>query len=316
MKFSIGIPAYKATFLKECIDSILNQTFLDYELIIVNDASPEDIDSIVNSYSDSRIRYFKNAKNFGAENLVDNWNKCLTFALGEYFILMGDDDMMCSDYLEEFNRLINKHPKLSVYHCRSMIIDENSNFITLTETRPEFESVYENIWHCITEKRVQFISDFVYQRKLLVKNGGFYKIPLAWASDDISAYIASMGNGIANTNKPVFNYRKNAQTISSSGNFEFKLQAIKEEQFWLKSFLNKITPSNKVDRHLHQMISTHLNNYATKKKVYTLSSNLKQIKLSRIGYWYSILRQYNISIPVFVYAVIIRIKDKRKLKAS
>ena len=50
MKFSIAIPAFKAKYLKECIDSILAQTYKDFELIIVNDASPEDIDSVVKPY--------------------------------------------------------------------------------------------------------------------------------------------------------------------------------------------------------------------------------------------------------------------------
>ena len=49
MKYSFVLPAYKARFFKEALDSILNQTYNDFELIIVNDASPEDLDSIVNS---------------------------------------------------------------------------------------------------------------------------------------------------------------------------------------------------------------------------------------------------------------------------
>src|SRR5690606_28530398 len=110
MKFSIGIPAFKARFLKECIDSILSQTFSDFELIIVNDASPENIDDIVKNYSDSRIRYYVNEKNFGAEQVVDNWNKCLSYALGDYFVLMGDDDLMMPNYLYEFSKLIDRYP--------------------------------------------------------------------------------------------------------------------------------------------------------------------------------------------------------------
>ena len=97
--FTIGIPAYKSTFLKECIDSILAQDYSNFELIIVNDASPEDIDSIVSSYNDKRIRYYKNERNFGAEHVVDNWNKCLAYATGDYFVLMGDDDKMELDFL-------------------------------------------------------------------------------------------------------------------------------------------------------------------------------------------------------------------------
>lgn len=62
MKFSITIPAFKAKFLKECIDSVLSQTYKNFEVIIVNDASPEDLTSIVNQYDDPRIRYFINEK--------------------------------------------------------------------------------------------------------------------------------------------------------------------------------------------------------------------------------------------------------------
>ena len=62
IKYSFVLPAYKARFFREAIDSILAQTYKDFELIIVNDASPEDLDSIVNSYDDSRIRYYVNER--------------------------------------------------------------------------------------------------------------------------------------------------------------------------------------------------------------------------------------------------------------
>lgn len=71
--FSIIIPVYKARFLKECIDSILAQTYHNFELILVNDGSPYDIDSIVGQYHDSRIKYYKREKGYGAVRLVDNW---------------------------------------------------------------------------------------------------------------------------------------------------------------------------------------------------------------------------------------------------
>ena len=74
MKFSITIPAYKRSYLKEAIDSCLAQTYGDFELIIVNDHSPENLDAIVTQYNDPRIRYYVNEKNCGAVNVVDNWN--------------------------------------------------------------------------------------------------------------------------------------------------------------------------------------------------------------------------------------------------
>ena len=64
VKYSFVLPAYKARFFREAIESILNQTYSEFELIIVNDASPEDLDSIVNSYSDERIRYYRNKEKY------------------------------------------------------------------------------------------------------------------------------------------------------------------------------------------------------------------------------------------------------------
>ena len=84
IKYSVTVPACKAQFLAECIDSILAQTYKNFELIIVNDASPQDLDSIVSKYDDPRIRYYKNKVGFGAEHVVGNWNKCLEYATGDY----------------------------------------------------------------------------------------------------------------------------------------------------------------------------------------------------------------------------------------
>src|SRR5690606_42120426 len=90
VKFSICIPAYKSRFLQECIQSILRQTLDNLELIILNDCSPEPVEEIVFQFEDSRINYVKNSSNVGSLNLVDNWNKCLSLAQGEYIMIMGD----------------------------------------------------------------------------------------------------------------------------------------------------------------------------------------------------------------------------------
>lgn len=71
-RFSFVLPVFKAKYLSESIDSILNQTMSDFELIIVNDQSPDDIDSIVFSFNDSRIQYDINEKNIGGTDLILN----------------------------------------------------------------------------------------------------------------------------------------------------------------------------------------------------------------------------------------------------
>ena len=308
--FSIGIPAFKANFFKECIDSILAQTYTDFELIIVNDASPENIDEIVHQYSDDRIQYYVNIQNIGAEHVVDNWNKCLSYAKGEYFILMGDDDKIEPNYLDEFAKLINKYPDLNVYHCRSYVINEESQKIWLTQSWPEYESVYDNIWHRINNYRDQYISDFVYNRNTLVARGGFYKLPLAWASDDISAYIAMKDNGIAHINIPLLSYRVNAQTISSTGCPKLKFNAIQLEENWILSFMKEQVPEKHIDKIIYSSISKKISYIFNKKKGYIIAKSLNKQFTKNLLFWLRNSKRNDVPIWLVGYAFLIFIKQK------
>lgn len=62
MKFSIGIPAYKGVFFEECLNSLLQQNYSDFEIIIVDDASPDNLIQIVEKFQDKRIQYYRNDK--------------------------------------------------------------------------------------------------------------------------------------------------------------------------------------------------------------------------------------------------------------
>lgn len=310
MKFSILIPAYKRQYLQECIESILKQTYTDFEIIIVNDASPEDLDSIVNSFSDQRIQYFINNKNCGAVNVVDNWNLCLKHAQGEYIICMGDDDRLLPNCLEEYDQLIQRHPGLGIYHAWTEIIDENSNIIKMQEARPEREGVYSMMWGRWLN-RIQYIGDFLFNRKILLANGGFFKIPLAWGADDISSYIAAQKAGIANTQVPIFQYRINSQTISNTGNATIKLEAINLEEEWYKHFLSiEPTDTNKIERIYRQMLIKDLPKIMAKKRIRTISLDMACNGLTQIFKFLHEREKYNLSISIIIYSMIEAIKHR------
>jgi glycosyltransferase involved in cell wall biosynthesis len=236
--FSVTIPAYKAKFLKECIDSILEQTYKNFELIIVNDASPQDLDRIVASYDDRRIRYYKNKKNCGAVHLVDNWNRCLNYASGDYILCMGDDDKLKPNCLEEYVKLINKYPGLNLYHALTEIIDENSQFYCMQEPRPKREGMFSMIYGRLHNCREQYIGDWLFKTKWLKNRGGYVDMPLAWSSDDLTAYLAAMDGGVANSQIPMFQYRVNTQTISNNGNTMIKFKAMMSAFEKIKGLLN------------------------------------------------------------------------------
>lgn len=311
MKFSVTIPAYKATYLKECIESILAQTYTDFELIIVNDASPEDLTSIVHSFNDPRIRYYINEKNCGAINVVDNWNKCLEHSTGDYIICMGDDDKLLPTCLEDYSKLINKYPGLGVYHAWTQIINEHSEIIRMVDPRPEYESIYSFMlsrWN----GREQFIGDFLFDRKELFSVGGFYKLPLAWASDDISVFIAAEKSGIANMQKPGFQYRINSETISKNGNVGLKLKAINGLYEWTYNFLvDKPNDKNSIDYIYWKILVEKLDNMIFKYKIYTLSVEITHNLFKSINY-FLFFKKYSLSFKIVMLAFLIACKNRLK----
>ena len=258
MKFTVAIPAYKGKFLKECIESVLAQSYKDFELIVVDDASPDNLAEIAGSFDDPRLSYHRNKTNCGAVDVVDNWNKCLAMAKGEYICLMGDDDTMADDYLMEMHRLTLKYPEADALHGRTLETDETGKPTILYQAWPEHQSVYDLIWHRISRLRVTFISDFVFRTSTLRAAGGYYKLPLAWGSDDITSYIAASKSGIASTNKVVFHYRRNGLSITQSGNAMHKINAISAEGQWLQAFISNSRPKSDEDRLLASMIAGHI----------------------------------------------------------
>lgn len=280
MKYTIAIPAYKSEFLKDCIQSILVQTFEDFELIIVNDASPENIDEIVHSFSDHRIRYYKNEENFGAENVVMNWNKCLDLSRGDYFLLMGDDDMLSPNYLMSFSQIIEINPEFNVFHCQTIIIDHRGNEIMRTPNLPPYESITDMIKQRLLQNRGQYISDFVYRTESLKSFGGFFYLPLAQMSDDISAYRSCGTIGISNVSEYLLFYRQHDKTISSIGNEELIIKALSIGEKWiLRNFHNmsniKSSPFSYLKLRILILISFH------KKKMEVLNRKIKLNGLSK-----------------------------------
>ncbi|RYY30107.1 MAG: glycosyltransferase family 2 protein [Chitinophagaceae bacterium] len=112
-RVSILIPTYNyAHYLGEAITSALNQTFQDFELIIVDDQSTDNTDEVVQAYlTDSRISYYKNRENLG---LARNFNESLKYARGEYIKYLLADDLLHPALLEKFVPIMDANPNISL----------------------------------------------------------------------------------------------------------------------------------------------------------------------------------------------------------
>lgn len=305
MKYSVLMPAFKQSYLNEAISSCLSQNIYDWELIVVDDASPEDLKSVVDKFQDERIKYYRNDKNYGALNVVDNWNKCLSYATGDYVICMGDDDKLLPNALEEYTKLIEKYPYVDVFHGWTEVINEQSEVINLLDTRPEWESVYSLMWQRWTVRQ-QFIGDFLFKTMTLRRNGGFYKQPLAWGSDDITAYINAKEHGVVNTQVPVFQYRQTSITLSSISNGKIKLDALQKEKLWTEQFLSNSSVKNEMDKLLLDLLTQNISARFEKRKIDTITKDVKFSNniLRRVVYWVRLYHSLDIPASKFLKAIL------------
>ena len=124
-KVSVCMPTYnKADFIAEAIQSVLDQTFKDFELIITDDVSSDNSEEIIRSFNDPRIKFIKNKKNLG---MINNWNKAVSMANGEYITILHGDDRYLPEFLAAESEILDKSPNVGYVFSACNIIDENGN---------------------------------------------------------------------------------------------------------------------------------------------------------------------------------------------
>lgn len=107
-KVSLCVPVYNtAKYIKEAIDSILNQSYQDFELVIVDNCSTDGTAEILKTYHDSRIKLYRNETTI---SVPKNWNKCLEYAQGDYVSLYHADDIYYPNIVEEEVAVMDKYP--------------------------------------------------------------------------------------------------------------------------------------------------------------------------------------------------------------
>jgi glycosyltransferase involved in cell wall biosynthesis len=126
---SVGLFVYNGErFLEETLNSILNQTFIDFELIISDNASTDRTGDIAQDYAsrDNRIRYYRAEKNMGAGR---NVRRVYELATGKYFKQAACDDLLEPDFLRRCVEILERDPGCVLAYASTKEIDENGNFI-------------------------------------------------------------------------------------------------------------------------------------------------------------------------------------------
>ena len=125
-EISVIIPLYNhEKYIKEAVCSVLEQTFSDFELIIINDGSKDRSEEVVKGIQDRRIKYYYQ-ENCGAHNAI---NRGIDLAKGEYISILNSDDVYCPDRLERFVEIFKKDNSIGAVFSHIEFIDDQGNFI-------------------------------------------------------------------------------------------------------------------------------------------------------------------------------------------
>lgn len=113
---SFVVPCYRlAHLLPACIDSILSQSFGDFEILIMDDCSPDNTEEVANSFQDARIKHIRNNENLGC---LRNYNRGITLSRGKYIWLISADDYLRQPYiLERYVELLDTNPQVGYTFC-------------------------------------------------------------------------------------------------------------------------------------------------------------------------------------------------------
>jgi glycosyltransferase involved in cell wall biosynthesis len=115
-KVSFIVPCYNlAHFLADCMHSILSQTYSDFELLIMDDCSPDHTPEVAQSFSDRRVRHIRNERNLGN---IGNYNKGIGLSRGHYVWLISADDYLRREYvLRRYVEVMESHPEVGYVFC-------------------------------------------------------------------------------------------------------------------------------------------------------------------------------------------------------
>ena len=235
-KYTFFLPTYKTRFLKGTIESILNQTYQDFLLIISDDCSPEPVLSIIEPFlTDERVIYRRNTLNFGAERLTDHFNLLLSRYSSEYVIFPGDDDVYEAHFLEKIDQLALRYPEIDCIRCRTQRIESTGNCLQTDMVIPQIQTQQAFLDSFFCPGIIHCLGNNVFKWSSFIKVGGFPSFPLAWFSDD-AAVIQLSEKGVATTTDIHFSFRSSEISISGSDDhIREKISATQLFYQWVKN---------------------------------------------------------------------------------
>jgi glycosyltransferase involved in cell wall biosynthesis len=170
---TIGIPTYNRSdsYLKEAIDSAVNQTYPKIEIIVSDNCSKDNTETLVKKFDDQRILYIKHQKNIGANN---NFNYCVKKAKGNFFLLLHDDDLIDPDFIEVCMQAASSKKEVGIICTGTRVIDDNGFILRETKNISSDLPLNEFFINWFQSKTPLYYCSTLFNTNRLQELGGFH----------------------------------------------------------------------------------------------------------------------------------------------
>ena len=215
-RVSFVVPCYNlAHLLRECVSSILTQTYGDFEVLIMDDCSPDQTPEVAGSFGDPRVRHIRNQPNLGH---LRNYNKGIEMARGEYvWLISADDRLRTSTVLERYVKCMAEHPNAGYVFCPGIGLENGKETGIL-------EYAYHGDQDAIWNGR-QFLLKLLNSNSILAASGmvrkqcydkvSYFPLDMPYAGDWYMWCIFALHYDVAYLAEPMVNYRLHPQTMTS-----------------------------------------------------------------------------------------------------
>ena len=241
IKISIIVPIYNVEqYLNKCLDSIINQSYNNFEVILINDGSLDDSKKICDEFvkNDKRFRYFEQANS----GLSSARNRGVSEATGDYLLFVDSDDYLSSDLLKELNDNLDDNYDLIRFQVN---YDINGNLIQTKGCQKTmiFQSGNEAFKEIVNYEIVEAAWCYLYNKSYYMNNNYFFKPGTVHEDYGLIPLVIMKANKIKIINYYGYNYVIRDNSIMTDNNYE---KVLKKANDFLEHFKYLLNESNNI----------------------------------------------------------------------
>jgi glycosyltransferase involved in cell wall biosynthesis len=212
-KVSVIIPAYnRANYIAESIQSVLDQTFADFEIVVVDDGSTDNTREVIESFHDPRIRHF-HQENRGPAAAA---NRAMELSRGEYISLFSSDDDLLPTALEKGVQVLDAHPEVAFSYGQTYLMDERGRVFDLPK-KPKYSYIREGMEEI---KGLLTRGDYIPTPTVMVRRSylfevGLYDPTFRYGSEDFDLWVRlAKKYKVAYIAEPLIKYRVHSSSLT------------------------------------------------------------------------------------------------------